>query len=234
MTVSKLEIAITTCNEAGRAAYLQDTVRSLGLPLEDGTPVRFVLDARGRALAIAQDVRQLCAEHEYRIEAIPNLRTDRRERIFLATTQALVGASGQRDLLLCQDDVQMTAGWRDKLEALVLVARRRRSDDRWAIALWSAYPWQQSYDGLCDYPPPKFYGTVCMLFSAALVQPLRDWMARLSDAPPASDDMAVKQFFTTFHLHCHLFAAVPSLAQHVGNESTGGDAPERTSPTFRP
>jgi Methyltransferase domain len=143
------------------------------------------------------------------------------------TWQALSQAPAGHDVLLLQDDVQLSDAWPLHLRYRLRLAVERYGN-RFVLALYAAYPFSGTH--LASYPAEAFYGNQALYFPYAVAQ---EYAARLLDHVHnwrLADDMVLKAYVSDIALP--LLAALPNLAQHVGDASTGlGKFHE--SPTYK-
>ncbi len=158
--------------------------------------------------------------------------------------RAVLGAAPGDPLYLCEDDVEFSARWFRRSERLAAVLERTAGPIS-ALSLFFPYgpgsppvpgapPPAQGPPGgwFLPYPPSAFYGSLCLRLSGAMVEGLR---ARLTGAS-AQDlrtgaDMVLKSHFEDLGPG-HLFGCHPSLAQHVGDDSTQGQRSRRITHNF--
>jgi hypothetical protein len=143
------------------------------------------------------------------------------------TWQALARAPAGRDVLLFQDDVELTEAWPLHLRYRLRLARERYGD-RFILALYAAYPFRGEH--LAPYPSEAFYGNQAVYFPAAVAE---EYAARLLDHVhdwSLADDMVLKAYASEAGVP--VLAALPNLAQHVGDVTTGLGS-FHASPTYR-
>jgi len=135
-------------------------------------------------------------------------------------TQGVTSESGR---LILEDDVRFARGWQPRLSA-ILADLQERHGSGFVLAIYS--PWDivlQEHRGgrfYAEYPLGKFYGTQGVYYTAAT---RRGFAAYLKVHGLVADEKGY-DFLLRDYLYqagLPLFAATPSLIQHIGVKSTG-------------
>ena len=132
-------------------------------------------------------------------------------------------ADDERDRLILEDDVRFARGWQPRLSA-ILADLQYLHGSGLVLAIYS--PWDlvlQEHRGerfYAEYPLEKFYGTQGIYYTAAT---RRGFAAYLKVhglvANEKGYDYLLRDYLSKANLP--LFAATPSLIQHIGKKSTG-------------
>lgn len=149
------------------------------------------------------------------------------QRCCANTWQALSQAPEGRDVLLLQDDVELSNAWPLHLRYRLRLARERFGD-RFVLALYAPYSFKG--DHLAPYPVDAFYGNQALYFPYAIAQEYAQRLWGHVQSYRLPDDMVLKAYAGDVRLS--LLASLPNLAQHTGNVSTGLGGFHQ-SPTYR-
>jgi hypothetical protein len=144
------------------------------------------------------------------------------------TWQALAGAPAYGDVLLLQDDVELSEAWPLHLRYRLRLARKRYGK-RFVLALYAPHRFEGEY--LAEYPAAGFYGNQAVYFPAAIAKEYAAflWEHGVRHARLLADDLALKEYATRAGVP--ILTTLPNLAQHVGRTTTGLGA-FHDSPTF--
>ncbi len=118
--------------------------------------------------------------------------------------------------LILEDDVAFCPAWDVWLGDALQECRRLRPDGRFALALYSCYPWDPGRL-VVEYPAELFYGTQGMYFAPPVRTPLH--LHLLGNFGREPTDLLIKGFCREQGVP--LFACSRSLVQHVGEQTTG-------------
>ncbi|HEY7311302.1 MAG TPA: class I SAM-dependent methyltransferase [Gemmataceae bacterium] len=118
--------------------------------------------------------------------------------------------------LILEDDLIFCPAWDAWLRDSLDDCRRRREDDRFVLALYSCYGWDNT-SLVVNYPVEAFYGFQAMYFPPAVRTPFHLHLLRNFGREPT--DLLLKSFCREEEVS--LFACSQSLVQHVGTRSTG-------------
>ncbi len=154
---------------------------------------------------------------------------DMKRRVARNFMRLLAGCDMSRRLLALQDDIAFTSGWFGKMLLLV----QQLEADVGNNFILSLYASARFKDGpLAPYDPHRFFGNQALYFTPTARDGLMAYMAIAErEGKLAPDDMMVKGYVLA-SASTKLFAANPSLVQHVGECSAIEDRFHR-SPTFR-
>ena len=160
--------------------------------------------------------------------------------------RAILCASTELPLYLCEDDIAMAPAWLARAEELSLAISKARVDESqedaecFTLALFFPYgagpvprpdlrfqylsSVDPSHRGWWqEYAASSFWGNQCLRFSPSALSVAQQWLKEQPgeslDMPP---DMVVKNLFLSAKT-MGLYGCLPSLAQHIGDVSVAFD-----------
>lgn len=157
--------------------------------------------------AVPWDARRAASARELRAATGGTIVWDSQHHAYETFLDALFFAAATGDVIHMEDDVQLTAGWRDKTEAVIAAHRQE-------VIQFFSMRGADLTTGSRTEPGRTFLMSQCFYVPARLAGPLAEfapgWTGR--DADPTGYDLAVRAFLVSagesYHLH------VPSLIQH--------------------
>lgn len=137
---------------------------------------------------------------------------------------------GHPGLLAIEDDAVFRHGFLTKLAATVNEIEESASE--YVLSCFACYDFSENVANrrgytYYNYPADSFYSTVCTYYPQAVLPRLVEFFREQQAVEPT--DMAVKSFCK---LGTPIFASARSLAQHIGEISTGCGGGKRRSRTF--
>lgn len=127
-----------------------------------------------------------------------------------------------RGLVIFEDDVVLARGWQDYLQAAMARIERHHGQD-FVLSLYAAYrfePDSKYAKYAAIYPATRFFGTQAVYYPDAVRREfaafLRYYGVKKNTMPY---DLLLKKFLIAAGIP--LFNTCPSLAQHIGEVSTG-------------
>lgn len=151
-----------------------------------------------------------------------------RRRCCANTWQALAGAHPGMDVLLLQDDVELSCAWPQHLRFRARAAEAKHGK-KFILALYAAYRFPGRH--IADYPARMYYGNQAVYFPSFVASEYAAFLwAHGVEQSRYPDDLALQAYATQAHVP--IVVALPNLAQHVGRVTTGLGR-FHSSPTFR-
>lgn len=126
----------------------------------------------------------------------------------------------KRGTLILEDDIRFACGWRTRLDKTI-AALEDRFGSRFVLTVYDAYGWQPKENGFyAEYPREQFTGTQAVYYPAPLRQEFAKYLkVRGVIGNKGPYDYLLRDFLIQEDIP--LFAAVPSLIQHMGRNTTG-------------
>lgn len=165
-------------------------------------------------------------------------------RVVRADVRGMQAVPDGEDIFLLEDDLEFAPRWLQRTEAIVERIRADIGSRCFMLAVYTPFEFVQhngvrfdfaEREGYCACIRPTYYGSQAIYYGAeAIPIALRDMKQLGLVGKRLPNDMVVK--YTSIHRDVPLLAAVPSLVQHVGAESTWSQHETLTmhrSPTFR-
>ncbi len=137
------------------------------------------------------------------------------------------------DHVVIQDDVEASPGWlRDAQAAATAVGAELkvpglRCPPLFLVQLFCGWPLRQC--PVQRLSPKQFFGCVANLYPAPFAAGLDDFIAGQGYAEHPDDWLVLKFVLEGYH---EVYAANPSVVQHVGSEGTTHDAKPCVSPSY--
>lgn len=224
------QIAMSTCERPGE--YLSATLRSLAQADAShlGCDLRLVVCGTN-SLFIDRDVLPSGAVIElmgWDQWAVVRKLTPK-HRSAMNFLRLVSGADEGEDLVALQDDIVFASGWLDKARALAEPLEREHRAG-YVLALYSTAKFTRK--PCAPYNCLRFFGNQALYLSAAAHRQLGPYLrGRIERGEWNTDDMMLKDWLIATRIP--LYAANPSLVQHVGKKSAL-ELRFHQSPTFRP
>ena len=141
--------------------------------------------------------------------------------------------AGERGTLVIEDDIRFARGWWMRLESILVALEEHHGTD-FVLALYA--PWffpQEGYQHgqlYVEYPLKKFYGTQAIYYTAKTRQGFAKYL-KIHGVVALENiyDFLLREYLLQSGLP--LFAAAPSLVQHIGERSAIGGT-RHTVPGF--
>lgn len=147
------------------------------------------------------------------------------QRIVGTLIRALEGPT-DRPVLVCQDDVEFSWRWEERLERARHLLTRQIGEQPYLLTLFSTRP--AVGDGPVPYDPRLFFGTVAVYVPGLVRDELSRFLAAHSYEAP--DDLLVKRFCSEGN--ALLFDLQPNAVQHIGTHSSKGGVSPIQSPSY--
>jgi len=127
---------------------------------------------------------------------------------------------GKRGSLIIEDDVKFARGWRQRLE-ITLAALEAKCGAEFVLTIYDSYAWYPTESCLyADYPLPRFFGTQGVYYPAGVREGYAKYLRRHGVMANRDHyDYLLRDYL--FQEKVPLFAAAPSLVQHMGRTTTG-------------
>jgi hypothetical protein len=127
---------------------------------------------------------------------------------------------GRRGSLIIEDDVKFARGWRQRLDT-TLAALEAKYGAAFVLTLYDGYGWYPKESCLyADYPLPPFAGTQGVYYPAGVREGYAKYLRRHGVMANRNHyDYLLRDYL--FQEKVPLFAAAPSLIQHMGKTTTG-------------
>ncbi len=141
------------------------------------------------------------------------------------------------ELLVLEDDVMVAGGWQDYLEKVVPDIRYAAfSDGRWILSLYNfsvlglklSFMTGKRFEEIQSH---NFWGTQGTLYPRSIVEELNSHILHnCLETTKQTIDVSIAAFAKESHVR--LFTIVPSIIQHIGDETTGQSAHFHTATVF--
>lgn len=222
MTLENINLAVTTVWREEN--YLDATLKSLSTECSthDDPPVNLVVGSPQ-------------AEHLTRYRSLPGIIVDEmglhtwswiknndvRHRATWNYYRCLTQCgAGERGSLVLEDDVKFACGWRRRLD-VTLVALEAKFGSEFVLTIYDPYSWEPKESPLyAEYPRQFFAGTQGVYYPASVRQGYAKYL-RWHGVIGNKDhyDYLLRDYLIQEDIP--LFAAAPSLIQHMGRNTTG-------------
>jgi len=192
-------ITILTCDR--QPSYLSDTVATI--------PVEYAIQYIAQGQIIQPRAGDLVpVDKKYKQDP-----TRHRDSQFNYANALLKTVDG----LIIEDDVKLCKNFNLELEERLAEI----PTERYAFALYSCYNWNFhfKYNEIAEYPINDFYGTQAMVFDLKTAREFGAYLLENIGKEPY--DLALKTFIKIVNPEVVLYASKMSLAQHIGDISTG-------------
>jgi GR25 family glycosyltransferase involved in LPS biosynthesis len=132
----------------------------------------------------------------------------------------------RKGLLIFEDDVIVARGWETRLHDTVRELEVTNQGG-FVLALYTAYPFTPAQGHFyAPYPAKRFFGTQAMYYPEAIRRGFSEYLrANGVDRHVLPYDLLLRAYVQSHGIS--LYATVPSLAQHVGEISTGLGGPSQ-------
>lgn len=222
MTLEKINVAITTVWRPEN--YLASTLDSLfaEYPACSDPPVSLVVGspqtehlARYRSLPRVKIIEM--GTHAWSWIKSSDLRHKVNWNYHRCLTQC---ETGERGSLILEDDVKFATGWRKRLDT-TLTALEARYGSAFVLTIYDPYGWHPKESCLyAEYPLKPFAGAQGLYYPAQVRQGYAAFLKRHGVVANKDHcDYLLRDYLTQENIP--LFAAVPSLIQHMGRNTTG-------------
>jgi len=242
-----MNIAITTVDRSPRRNFVEQTLASMlakDQTVERYAPIRIITDGEDmNFLGPWKTDRRLVIETT---DKKPHARTfdGIRPRVVMANVRAMQAVPHGGSLLLLEDDLVFAPRWLERTERIIERIRADIGSTRFMLALYTPFELTSEdrvqfefaeREGYCACIRPTYYGSQAIYYGAEALQTVLGDMKQLGlvEGRLGSDEVVP---YTSVNRDVPLLAAVPSLVQHVGADSTWlapGSVPMHQSPTFR-
>lgn len=222
MILDKINLVITTVWREEN--YLDATLDSLAAehPFRDDQPVSLVAGSpqtaylTGYRLLPGIEVIEM-GPHAWSWIKNSDVRHRATWNYYRCLTQCI---AGDRGTLVFEDDVKFARGWRLRLDR-VIKALEEKFGPRFVLSVYDLYAWKPKESCLyAEYPHKSFTGTQGVYYPSMVRQGFAKYL-RLHGVIANKDhyDYLLRDYLIKEGLP--LFAAVPSLVQHIGRNTTG-------------
>jgi len=240
-------VAITTVDRSPRRNFVEQTLASMfakDASVERHAPIRIITDgedmnflgawaADNRVVVNATNAKPLAWDHR---GVSP--------RVLTANVRAMQAVPAGDGLLLLEDDLECAPRWLERTERIVERIRADIGSTRFMLALYTTFRFVPDdgrhfdfaeREGYCACIRDNYYGSQAIYYGAEALPIIMADMKQTGIVERRLDnDIIVMD--TSIRRDVPLLAAVPSLVQHVGRESTWSPCDKETmhqSPTFR-
>jgi len=128
--------------------------------------------------------------------------------------------AGERGSLVFEDDVKFAIGWRKRLD-IILTALEAKFGSAFVLTVYDPYGWYPEESCLyAEYPRERFAGAQGLYYPAQMRQGYAKFLKRYGVVANKDHcDYLLRDYLLQENIP--LFAASPSLIQHLGRNTTG-------------
>jgi hypothetical protein len=147
--------------------------------------------------------------------------------------RTFVGSVPDGGLIYLEDDLEFADGWYTKAQETAQMLDAGSPGRKFAIALFCYYLYGPHR--VTEYPYDSFVGSQALYFGPEALRYLKPWFFREKMRTKNSErpgiDMAIRDCLRYDNIQ--IWAAIPSLVQHVGYETVAASTDFMQSPTYR-